>query len=151
MDIHFELLSRGTSEFLRNLRNENRQWFSDTKEINLESHAIWMNAPNRLKELNLIIKDSGNGEKVGFISVYDISPDGHAIIGRMMIVNTMKHQGYMKRAMIKVFELVRKYFGIRELVLTVKKENVIAVDFYIMMGFLTYGFTDKLHIMRKML
>lgn len=151
MDIQFELLSKGTSEFLRVLRNENRKWFSDEREISQESQWEWVISPNRMKELNLIIRDSVNREKVGFISLYDISPDGYATIGRMMMVNYFKHQGYMKRAMIKVFELAKKFFGIRELVLTVKKENIIAVDLYNKMGFMTHGFTDKLYIMRKAL
>lgn len=151
MDIIFELLSKGTSEFLRVLRNENRKWFSDEREISPEAQWEWIINPNRQKELNLIIKDSENRDKIGFISIYDISLDGHATIGRMMTVNSFKHKGYMKRAMIKAFRLAKEYFGLKELVLTVKKENVVAVDFYTKMGFMTYGFTDKIYIMRKAL
>lgn len=151
MDITFELLSKGTSEFLRNLRNENRGWFSDTNEILPEAQWEWVNSPARLKELNLIIKDSENKEKVGFLAIYDISSNGYATIGRMMTVYELRHKGYMKRAMIKAFELARKFFGIKELNLSVRKENVIATEFYIKMGFITYGLTDELYIMRKAL
>lgn len=150
MDIHFEMLSRRSSEFLRTLRNENREWFSDDRELSLESHLMWIDSPARMKELNLIIKDAENKDKVGFISIYDISND-YATIGRMMVVNTAKHKGYMKKAMIKAFELARRFFGIKELTLTVKKSNIIARDLYTKMGFMTYGFTDKLLIMRKIL
>jgi RimJ/RimL family protein N-acetyltransferase len=150
MTIHFELLGVGDQEFLRSLRNENRLWFMDSREINQEDQYSWIRDYKRLKELNLIILDSSNNEKVGFISVYDICED-YAKIGRMITAQGFKHKGYMKYAMIKAFKLAKEFFGIKELILEVKSSNIIARDLYTKMGFITYGFTKDTLIMRKVL
>lgn len=150
MDIHFELLSFIDSNLLRELRNENKHCFLDTREISIEEQHRWVKDIKRLRELNLFILDSSNNEKVGFISLYDICRDC-AKIGRMMMLRDYRHQGYMKRAMIKVFRLAKDFFGIKELLLEVRQENIIARDLYVKMGFVTYGLTKEFLIMRKFL
>lgn len=154
MAIHFELLNRQNLEDLRKLRNENREWFINSKEISYEEQWVWfLNRGYITQEFIFLIKDSNLPNKyIGAISLYNVNSDGHfANIGRMMVANEFKHQGYMKRAMILMFEFAQKFLGIRELTLEVKNSNIIARDFYTKMGFITYGITKDTLIMRKVL
>jgi RimJ/RimL family protein N-acetyltransferase len=147
MNISFKLLSLRNLEFVRLLRNENREWFINSREIDPIAHAMWFALEN-LGNLNLVIY-LDSYEPVGFISLYNITPDGRANIGRMMVSSNHKHQGIMTRAIIKVFALCQEFFGIYELVLEVKNSNVIARTLYTKLGFTTYGFTKDTTIMRK--
>lgn len=150
MKLYFEVLGRRHLEWLRNLRNQNRQWFMDNRELSPIDQTLWFGRSCDSGDLNLVIK-SMDGERVGFISVYDISIEGRAIIGRMMTDDKFKHQGYMERALIEVLTLCKDLLGIEELSLTVKKENIPARDLYVKFGFITYGLTTETLIMRKRL
>jgi RimJ/RimL family protein N-acetyltransferase len=149
MPLSFEVLGRRHLDWLKDLRNNNREWFIDSKLIlHNEMQELWFRLSSARGDLNLVIKDEG--QLVGFISVYNISGD-IANIGRMMVDNKFKHQGYMLKSLIKVFEICKKHLGIAELVLEVKNENIIARDLYTKMGFVAFGLTSRTVIMRKIL
>ncbi len=150
MRLNFSLLNKGKLEWLRNLRNQNKEWFINNRIIEHEDHVLWFQRSTQTGDLNLVIHDEESGEAVGFLSIYNIYGEC-ANIGRMMIDDKYKHQGYMGRAIIKAFDLAKIYFGIHYLVLEVKNENVIARDLYTKMGFVTYGFTSHTLIMKKIL
>lgn len=153
MAIHFELLNRNNLEALRKLRNENREWFIDSKEISFEDQYQWF--VDRSKFTNdlifLIIDNNISYEYIGVISIYNITKDGLANIGRMMIADKFKRKGYMLRSLILMFELAQRFLGIKQLTLEVKSSNVPARELYTKVGFITYGFTKDTIIMRKIL
>lgn len=122
----------------------------DDREITPEMEVSWFKESSRNGDLNLVIK-SVSGDRVGFISVYDISIEGRAVIGRMMTDDKFKRQGYMEYALIAVIELCREFLGLEELSLQVKKDNIPARDLYVKFGFITYGLTTDTLIMRKRL
>lgn len=152
MGIRFELLNHRHLEWLRNLRNTNREWFFNKDEIKEpELQQLWARISSDRGDLNLVIFDTNTDERVGFISLYEISPGGLAKVGRMMTVEHFKHQGYMQKALIKVCDIAKNHLGIKELTLEVLNSNIIARDFYVKMGFVTYGLTSEYMIMRKYL
>ncbi len=139
MRLGFEVLGRRHLSWLRALRNENREWFMDTREIkDPEMQELWFRLSCGIGDLNLIIKDGE--ERVGFISVYNIA-NGTATIGRMMIEKKFKRQGYMIVALSKVQKLCKEYLDIEELKLEVKMSNIPARDLYVNSGFISYGFS----------
>jgi RimJ/RimL family protein N-acetyltransferase len=146
--ISFEPLSYRNLEFVRELRNQNKEWFMDSKEVLEEEHRQFFRETTQSGDINLVIRDNTTTERVGFISIYNITPDGHANIGRMMVKDSHQHQGYMLAALIKAFDLCH-YFDIRQLVLEVKASNVPARSLYTKCGFVTEGFTRDTIIMRK--
>ncbi len=150
MHIHFRVLSYKDTEWLRILRNKNKGWFLNPNEIHPYSHLDWFFTSVKRGDVNLLIYNELN-EPIGFISVYEITPDGYASIGRMMVDENHRHKGYMTRTMIKVMELCKNFYDIKELRLEVKAENVIARELYTKMGFTVQGFTKDTYIMRKSL
>lgn len=142
----FEILGRRHLEWLKNLRNQNKEWFMDSQQVDIEETETWFRNSSNAGDLNLVIKNEE--ERIGFISVYNIF-GGVANIGRMMIEDKYKHQGYMERAMIHVFDICRNQLKLDELTLEVKASNIIARDFYSKMGFIVRGFTADTYIMRK--
>lgn len=149
MNIHFENLSYKNLEFVRQLRNQNRAWFMYSEEVNEAGHGNWFRRTVQSGDVNLIIVDSNTRIQVGFISIYNITPDGHATIGRMMVDDSYKRKGYMLRALVKVLVLASEYYHIHEITLEVKKSNIPARDLYTRFGFVTIGFTNETLIMRK--
>lgn len=151
MGLSFEILGRRHLQWLTNLRNQNREWFFDDTEATLLSTETWFLQSCNRGDLNLVIRDPDSDDMVGFISLYAMTPGGCASIGHMMVDDKFKHQGYMEKAMCKVFDLARSYFRLCYLVLEVKKENIPARQLYSKLGFVTYGFTTDRLIQRKML
>lgn len=149
MKLSFEVLSTRHLDWLRSLRNQNRKWFLDSREIEKQNQEVWFRASSNNGDLNLVIKGEEEEKRVGFISVYNIK-NNTASIGRMMIDDEFKHQGYMERAMIYVFDICR-LLGLKTLSLEVKHENTNARSLYTKMGFVTYGYTPGTITMRKML
>lgn len=148
MKLTFEVLGRRHLDWLRNLRNENRGWFLDSREVNAIDEGLWFRYSTDTGDLNLVLKDGE--ERIGFISIYNTSGGG-AVVGRMMVESKHKRKGYMEKALINIFDICRRYLGIEELRLEVKKENLPARDLYCKLGFLTFGITQETLIMRKML
>lgn len=149
MKLSFEILGRRHLEWLRCLRNQNREWFMDTKIItHPEMQELWFRLSSGTGDLNLVIKNEE--ERVGFISVYNISGGG-AVVGRMMVDDKYKRQGYMEKSLVNVFDICKRYLGIEELRLEVKGANIPARDLYTRLGFVTYGITQETLIMRKVL
>lgn len=149
MKSHFEVLSAKHLDWMTNVRNQNREWFMNSQPVEFKDTETWFEKSTDNGDLNLVIKTFG-GDRVGFISVYNISPDGSATIGRMMVHDKFKHQGYMEGAMIGVLDICKRYLGIESLTLEVKKNNIPARDLYCKFGFVTFGITRDTLIMRKL-
>ncbi len=150
MRLSFEILGKRHLQWLMDLRNQNRTWFMNSEEIKKYPHYNWFIESCERGDLNLVIVDPDTFDRIGFISIYNMS-GGCANIGRMMVDDRFKHQGYMKRAMIKVFLICKTMFNLEQLTLEVKSDNIIASDLYVTMGFMTIGFTEKSYLMRKIL
>lgn len=149
MKSHFEVLGVRHLGWLMDLRNQNREWFMNTRELKPEDQDNWFKQSSNAGDLNLVIK-TFEGDRVGFISVYNFY-HGVATIGRMMVDDKFKHQGYMESALINTIDICKRYLGIDELTLEVKKANIPARELYSKFGFVTYGITKETLIMRKRL
>jgi RimJ/RimL family protein N-acetyltransferase len=145
-----EPLGKRHLEWLRCLRNANREWFNDSRLIEThEQQYRWFRESTDRGDLNLVIRDADSDDLVGFISVYEILPGGSAVIGRMMIGEKFKRQSYMERAIIRVFDICKYAMAMSHLNLEVKSENIPARQLYSKLGFVDYGFTANTRIMRK--
>lgn len=148
MALTFEVLGRRHLDWLMNLRNQNRKWFMNSEEITFDRQCGWFKNSSESGDLNLVMVDPDSYDRIGFISLYQFNGGG-ATIGRMMTDDKFKHQGYMEKAMIKVFTICTHILGLHSLTLEVKRENLIACDLYVKMGFTTIGITQHTYIMRK--
>lgn len=150
MKSHFEVLGIKHLVWLAALRNQNHEWFINDKIVDITQTLAWFKLSSEDGDLNLVIK-TFEGDKVGFISVYDFNYGGVATIGRMMVDDKYKHKGYMESALINALDICKRFLGLDELVLEVKKSNIPARELYSKFGFITYGITQETLIMRKRL
>lgn len=149
MALGFEVLGRRHLSWLMELRNENREWFMDDRKIpSFNVQQFWFSESCNEGDLNLVI--TVDNERVGFISVYNISGGG-ATIGRMMVADKHKRKGYMTKAMINVFRICKYDLNIETLTLEVKTANIPARQLYTILGFTTIGYTTEVITMRKVL
>lgn len=150
MALIFKVLGKRHLTWLTALRNQNKEWFLNTKYVDISDTENWFKESSEKGDLNLIIEDISSDERVGFISLYNMY-GGSANIGRMMIDDKFKRQGYMEKAMCKIFDIAKNTLGLDHLVLEVKNENLPARQLYARLGFVTFGFTQNTCIQRKIL
>jgi len=134
-NIWFEPLDAWNTEYVRDLRNQNHEGFFDTSYITVVDHANWFWEEKSNGSINLVIHRGF--PKVGFISLYAFNANNVAYIGRMMIEDKYKHQGIMKVALEKMFVLAKEFFGVKQLRLEVRNDNIRARQLYTNAGFVT--------------
>ena len=129
--------------FVRNLRNENREFFLNSNYISKKNHKKWYkNAIKKRNEFNYLLKK--NGENIGFGSIYNIDEDKKtADVGRLMIQEKFRGLGYGKLLLRRLEEFAFGELMLAELRLTVLKDNKMAYYLYKKEG---YGFGRELII-----
>jgi ribosomal protein S18 acetylase RimI-like enzyme len=110
-------------EWVRDLRNENRQYFMDDKYITPEDHYSWymFKCPDEFFIIKL-------GEKpIGTISL--IPFQDHTEVGNIIIDKSYRRKGILKKLINKINK------AYKPLHLTVRADNKLAVEIYEKLGF----------------
>jgi len=127
-----KVLTHDDSEFARNLRNANNEYFHNSEEISIEQHNNWLN--KTLKEnpptFHIIMLESN---KIGTISI--TNHDDIATIGNVIIDKEYRGCGLGKRAMYIVMGLAISR-GAKKIRLSVEYTNGNAQAFYVNLGFI---------------
>ena len=96
-DIRLDAIGANDLEFLRQLRNQERQWFFDQSEITPEAQAAWHRRlgenPNHHWYL-VRVKDA----RAGCFSI-KVRSDARAEVGSILLAPEFRGQGVMTRAM----------------------------------------------------
>lgn len=94
-------------EVVRDLRNRNRDWFFDAREVSAEQHRAWFEAlPNRRIRFYVIEEDD---DVVGTLSVTDTS-EGREV-GNLVLDDAYRGRGLMARALELVCTEPGPYFA----------------------------------------
>ncbi len=135
MRIKIRLANKKDEIFLRNIRNENRDFFIHTKVINFSLHHKWF--LKRLKSKELIFIAIQNNQRIGTISLLNINMEKEMCeLGRFIICKSFRHKG-IGHQMLDMFKKVCKLIGVKKIRLNVKKNNKYAFNFYIKENFKT--------------
>lgn len=133
MAIHLEPLDPSGLEFIRSLRNANRQWFFHSEPIDYKQHLAWYR--KYLDSFNLFWVIWYEGVKVGSINRKFIkwTRDGWPIyeIGNLMILPAYRKHGLMLDAMQMVTSLDKQAFYVAQ----VKPNNRASLALFKRAGF----------------
>jgi ribosomal protein S18 acetylase RimI-like enzyme len=119
-------------EFLRKIRNDNREYFLYQKYITKSLHSKWFS--KELKKpytiLFIICLKDLEMARIGTIDLVDFDIRGHeGILGRFIIVEDFRHKGLGHQALEKFANFCR-VMKIRKLSLELRKDNKAAFNFY---------------------
>jgi len=128
-------LSAGTLEYLRVLRNMNRECFFDSHEITKQEQLEWYRAylEDWWDVTYIITVDS---EPVGVMAVYNINTkEKTAEVGRVMVDRSHRRLGYAGTALKLVMKYAMKELGMDTLCVYTKTNNDSAVALFESVGF----------------
>jgi len=129
--ITFQRIALEDLEYLRNLRNANREYFFDSDEITVSKQKKWFKKiqNNSFIKFYIIIK---NGQKVGTISCQDM--------GKMWeLGNVLIDEPYRKKGIFReVVDILHKVSP-KPLFVEVRAENKEAIGVYLKLGFEEIG------------
>ena len=96
-DIRLDTIGAEDLEFLRQLRNAERRWFFDQREITPEAQAAWHRSlsANPDHHWYLVRVDD---QRAGCFSI-KVGGDGRAYVGSILLAPEFRGQGVMTRAM----------------------------------------------------
>ena len=96
-DVRLDTIGPADLEFLRQLRNAERQWFFDQKEVTPEAQAAWHRglSANPNNHWYLVRVDD---QPAGCFSI-KVGDDGRAYVGSILLAPQFRGQGVMTRAM----------------------------------------------------
>lgn len=120
-------------EFLRKIRNENREFFLDQRFITASFHSKWFS--EELKKpysilFMICLTKSKETISIGTIDLVDYNIREHeGVLGRFIIAKDFRHKGLGHQALEK-FENFCRVLKIRKLSLELKKDNKDAFNFY---------------------
>ncbi|HEX6162034.1 MAG TPA: GNAT family N-acetyltransferase [Vicinamibacterales bacterium] len=96
-DVRLDTIRAEDLEFLRQLRNAERRWFFDQREVTPEAQAAWHRglAANPNNHWYLVRVDE---RPAGCFSI-KVGEDGRAYVGSILLAPEFRGQGVMTRAM----------------------------------------------------
>lgn len=144
--IYLSRLDKSELEFVRQLRNKNRQYFVDINEVSKEDHLEWYKEIHRKADFDfyvIYLKGTLDDTPIGTISTH-LLMNGVVELGNICIAQEYRRNGYL-REVIKILEhdiyLVPIVFE-----LEVKIENINAVLVYEELGFKSICFRMRKEI-----
>ena len=118
---------------------ETRMQFRDTREVPYEAHLAFVQryfAPANTDRWLIV---EAEGEPVGAIALYDVSPDGaEAEWGRFVIAPEHRGKGWGRRSLELLIDHARA-IGVRRLRCEVLAGNAVAEELYRRLGFTETG------------
>lgn len=129
-------IGAGDIEWLRSVRNKYRDSFYSRDEISPLQQRAWY---DRYAECNtdlmFIIQDK-QGEKVGTIALYNIKMDDRsADVGRIIILDEYRGEGYMEEALNLLVEHAFKRMRLFKIKVSTYLDNAAAIGLYSKVGF----------------
>ena len=145
MRLELRPVSSGDMGFLRKLRNENREWFFDSKELTKQDQLKWFHRyVNDWWDVMFVI--SIDGTDIGTAALYGIDMNKkEAEVGRIIIAKDHRRKGYARTALKLLIDHGRQLFGIERFRLSFTLENMAAFNLYRKLGFSITREGDKWH------
>lgn len=129
-DVKLCALEKCDLEFLRRLRNENRQYFLDHDYISISDQAKWFEGYKRKDDDRMVVFMNGK-EKIGVGAIYHIDmKNKSAEIGRFAIDHKYQGRGYGNMLLKKIEQIASAELKLRELRLEVLADNKKAISLY---------------------
>jgi RimJ/RimL family protein N-acetyltransferase len=100
-------LASGDLDTIRRLRNANREWFFDNREVSAAQQATWFENLGGRGAAFYVIEDQG--EVVGTISL--TTRDGGIEIGNLILDEAARGRGLMRRAVADLTTTPGDYFA----------------------------------------
>ena len=145
MRLELRPVSSGDMGFLRGLRNENREWFFDSRELTKQDQLKWFHRyVNDWWDVMFII--SIDGTDIGTAALYGIDMNKkEAEVGRIIIAKDHRRKGYARTALKLLIDHGRQLFSIERFRLSFTLENMVAFNLYRKLGFSIIREGDKWH------
>ena len=136
-DLRLKPIKKPDLEFMRNLRNQNRNFFIHSDAISTsEKQAGWFEEYTKKHDDYTFILTK-NDTKIGIGAIYNINEKKrNAEIGRFIIDQKFQGHGHGKILLKKIEELAFSRLGLESLYLEVLTGNKTAVNFYKKTGFI---------------
>lgn len=133
------LLKKRDLEFIRHLRNENRQHFLDSNYISKQDQQRWYKSYLLSNDDQMFILEN-KGIPIGCGALYnmDIYKE-RAEVGRFVINKSHRGKGYGGILISLIEEMALSKFGIKELYLEVLAANIPAISLYKRIGYKKVG------------
>ncbi|KKS42493.1 MAG: GCN5-related N-acetyltransferase [candidate division CPR1 bacterium GW2011_GWA2_42_17] len=133
--IRLRPINRADLEFIRRIRNENRQFFFDSNYISRQDQHKWFeNYQNKVDDYMLILEDKRIS--VGMGAIYHIDKaKKQAEIGRFAVDKQFQGRGYGKLLMEKIERAAKMEIDLENIYLEVFGSNIGAVNLYLANGF----------------
>lgn len=117
-------------EFIRRLRNENRQYFFDSNYVSKQDQQRWYKNYLLKTDDQMFILEN-NGIPVGCGAIYHIDRlIKTAEIGRFVIDKLHRGKGYSRILISMIENIAFLKFGIQTLCLEVLSNNILAISLY---------------------
>lgn len=150
--INLRLASNKDKEFLRNIRNRNKEFFFKKDYITKSQHEKWFKkqlASN--KDFIFIIELFEDKKKLRIGTISSVNADfkqKKTEFGRFIITEKFRYLGFGK-LVVKKFREICKNVGISKISLYLRKDNSLALDFYLRLGFKIFKKTKEKIYMRN--
>lgn len=132
-------LEKRDLEFIRRLRNENRQHFLDSNYISKQDQQRWYKSYLLSNDDQMFILEN-KGIPIGCGALYNIDIDKKkAEVGRFVIDECRRGKGYGGILISLIEEMALLKFEIKELYLEVLTANIPAISLYKRMGYKKVG------------
>ena len=120
-------------DYLRRLRNNNRQFFLNSEHITRNQHLNWFKAYQKKNtagiEYMFILKDEGGNRGTG--AIYDIDHKKRkAKIGRFIIDESQRGKGFGEILLREIVNVASLKLSLKKLTLEVLAGNKTAIDLY---------------------
>ena len=141
------------SEWMRILRNQNKQWFIYSEEITQEEQKKWyQNYLCKPDDIMFSVYHKGSGKWIGAVALYNIDViNNQAEFGRIVVDGESVHKrGLGLDTTICACQIGFKQLGISKIKLEVYSNNIAAKKTYEKAGFSVIGI-QKIEEGRKMI
>ena len=101
-DVRLDTIRPDDLEFLRQLRNAERQWFFDQNEVTPEAQAAWYRGLAANPNNHWYMVRVGD-RRAGCFSI-KVGDEGRAYVGSILLAPEFRGQGVMTRAMAAAME-----------------------------------------------
>ena len=133
MDLTFKPITKHDLEYIRVLRNRNRQHFLNNKVIGPALHAKWYKKyRNNPLDVMFVVKDYHTNERLGVCAIYDLDMVAQTCkIGRFIVEHDMRGWG-IGGAMVRFCtNFALRVFKVKKaILLEVKGKNEKAINLY---------------------
>lgn len=134
-DVRLKPIAGDDLEFMRRLRNQNRGFFIDSHFIKRKDQVNWVRSYSQKHNDYMFILKKG-AKKIGTGAIYNIDENKkNAQIGRFIVDQEFRGQGYGKILLQKIEELAFNKLNMESLNLEVLAHNSAAVKLYRESGF----------------